>query len=482
LKPEDDLPPVSAQADTRLKALSEGLQSFAPNKSTLPLIAIGSLITVLLFLIGKLPQRLEAHSEPYVAVFLIVFTFYGIAAYSSLQQPYTRKTLLIIIGFAVLFRLLAVLQPPSLSTDIWRYVWDGHIGSQGINPYRFPPSDPHLAPYHTDYWAGINHPTWVTMYPPLSQRIFTGIALLGGAGPMAYKVVFALVDLGCIALILLLLRRVGQPLHRVILYAWHPLVVMELSGSGHQDVLGIFFMLVAVALLRRKETVAQAFWGGLGAGLSFMAKGYLLPALPIFARQPLERISSKGDPSASKRLLTALGVLIFTVGFGLTVSALQLPYMGHGSQIQEGMRLYMHNRLRNAGVFAWTFYLLKPFIPDPRPLTWLLILSLLGLVVLRLLRRPWKDEAELLDKTNGAMGAFFLLSHTVYPWYATWLIPGLCLRYNAGWMLWSGLAALAYLNPLPQKNPWVPFVEYLPVLAALYWQQRRRSGRWVIGR
>ena len=37
-----------------------------------------------------------------------------------------------------------MLSPPYLSSDIYRYVWDGRVMAAGINPYRYVPADPHL--------------------------------------------------------------------------------------------------------------------------------------------------------------------------------------------------------------------------------------------------------------------------------------------------------------------------------------------------
>jgi hypothetical protein len=433
----------------KIEAMSES-PPYPPTRILAPMIAFGAALAVLLYHIGQLPQRLEAHPETYVPVFLVAFAAYAAVSLLVWRAAPNPRLTLFIVGFALVFRLIVVFQPPSLSTDIWRYVWDGHISAAGINPYRFAPSDPALLAHRTDFWPIINHPTWVTMYPPLSQRIFAVIAALGGAAPLAYKLVFTLFDLGCIGLILVLLKRLNLPLQRVVLYAWHPLVIMEFAGSGHQDVLGVFFMLLALAMVRRGETNGDGVAGGFGAGLSLMAKGYLLPALPIWARKK---------------------PFWFALAFGATVAALLLPYMGHDSQILIGMNKYLQNRLRNAGVFAWTLQALDPHTPitHPQPqflrMTRLLMTGTLGIVVLCLAWKPWKDEADLLRRSVAAMGTFFILSHTVYPWYATWLIPGFCFGAMPGWFAWSGLVSLAYLNPLPWKNAWVPYAEYLPVLA-----------------
>jgi hypothetical protein len=135
------------------------------------------------------------------------------------------------------------------------------------------------------------------------------------------------------------------------------------------------------------------------------------------------------------------------------------------------MSKYLQNRLRNAGVFAWTLHFIDPRTPLTHPLprslklTRMTMTGVLGIVVLLLALKPWEDEADLLRRSAAAMGTFFLLSHTVYPWYATWVIPAFCFGFMPGWFVWSGLVSLAYLNPLPAKNPWVPYAEYLPVLA-----------------
>ena len=43
-----------------------------------------------------------------------------------------------------LMRALLLFAPPH-STDIYRYIWDGRVQADGINPYRYVPADPALA-------------------------------------------------------------------------------------------------------------------------------------------------------------------------------------------------------------------------------------------------------------------------------------------------------------------------------------------------
>ena len=64
--------------------------------------------------------------------------------------------------------------PPFLSTDIYRYVWDGKVQGAGINPFRYIPADRHLAFLRdTGIYPHINRRDSAhTIYPPGAQIIF----------------------------------------------------------------------------------------------------------------------------------------------------------------------------------------------------------------------------------------------------------------------------------------------------------------------
>ena len=55
-----------------------------------------------------------------------------------------RTALVVILGLALAMRLAIVGEAPLLSTDLYRYVWDGRVQAAGINPYQYVPADPHL--------------------------------------------------------------------------------------------------------------------------------------------------------------------------------------------------------------------------------------------------------------------------------------------------------------------------------------------------
>lgn len=149
---------------------------------------------------------------------------------------------------------------PALSDDIYRYVFDGRNLASGVNPYLVEPAE--RADAEVQRWPGehataaqINNPKMHTIYLPASQWVFGGAGMLvrdawsqPNAAATVFRGVFILFDMAVIAWILLVLRRAAQSPWWAALYAWHPLAITEIAGSGHQDVIGIALLLAALAM------------------------------------------------------------------------------------------------------------------------------------------------------------------------------------------------------------------------------------------
>src|SRR5262249_39941158 len=116
------------------------------------------------------------------------------------------------------------------------------------------------------------------IYPPLTQAALA-LGALGGGSPQAMKGVFVAADLGLVLALLLLLRRRGEPPSRAVVYAWNPLVVMEVAGSGHNDPLAIVLLLASTAAIIRGRSIVSM----LSLGLSGLAKLYPWTLSPLFA-------------------------------------------------------------------------------------------------------------------------------------------------------------------------------------------------------
>ena len=219
-----------------------------------------------------------ADARWYVGCALAAGMFYAAAAWLVQGRRWPWWMLWIVVGLGVAARVVVLVSPPVLSTDLYRYVWDGRVQAAGINPYRYIPADPALAPLRdagsgaAAIYPNINRvDSAPTIYPPAAQGLF---ALIGLAAPSIWtvKAVMLGFDLVVMAAALALLRIAGRPDAQVLVWAWNPLVIWEFAGAGHIDAAA----LAASALAMLAAVRLRAGWTGLWLGLAVLLK--LLPA------------------------------------------------------------------------------------------------------------------------------------------------------------------------------------------------------------
>ncbi len=189
-----------------------------------------------------------------------------------------RPALVVVLAAAAGMRALTAASPPLLSTDLYRYVWDGRVQAAGINPYVHLPADPALAALR-DAGAGpeavypnINRAdTAPTIYPPAAQAVFAAIGLYWPTiwGVKAVMLAFDALAAGAA---LLLLRAARLPPERLLVYAWNPLPVWEFAGGGHIDAAALALSALALLAAARRRPA----WAGAALALAVLCK--LLPA------------------------------------------------------------------------------------------------------------------------------------------------------------------------------------------------------------
>ena len=242
-----------------------------------PLIAIGAGLQACLLALVAIGD-LRLHIPAFLAVFVTAFGLYVASlAFLRARGHAPPRALAAILFLSLLFRVTLVFSPPSLSDDIYRYLWEGRLVLNGANPFTQAPDDPSLAPYRDEYHGLINNREISTIYPPVAQAIFA-VSQTFSRHPTPMK---ALAALGDFLLVLLLWRilvvRQMSP-GRVLVYAWNPLPLIEFSGSGHIDVFAILFLLLSLHLLDRE----RGGWSALALGLSFLTKFFAVCLLPLF--------------------------------------------------------------------------------------------------------------------------------------------------------------------------------------------------------
>ena len=312
-----------------------------------------------------------------------------------------QLTMPIVLGGAVLLRLAYLPLEPVLSDDVYRYLWDARIWLEaGANPYAHPPDTESLRAWRENWlYPNLNSHEYHSVYPPLSQFFFAIAYAIGGASATSYYVLkglFVAVELGG----LWALRHHVAPRH-LMLYAWHPLALIEVAGQGHTEALAV-------------GAVGVAFWAAWthrahlsAATIAFagLAKLYPWIALAWILRR-----------FGWKPLLTALAII------GLAFAPFWYPALL--TDVSQSLRLYVQLFEFNAG----PYYAVKESLYALTGSDWSKIigpvfgtLTLLGLAAWTL--RDWWRPVSLPVFLAGGLAIYLGLATTVHPWY--WLVIGL---------------------------------------------------------
>ncbi len=387
-----------------------------PAAGTAVLAGLGAL-TVASYVYGE-----RAHIPDNFAVRTLALAqtlLFGGAAWMVLTGRVARGGLTVILLVALLCRIPLVLSPPKFSADIYRYIWDGRVQGAGVNPYRYVPADPALAGLRdAAIYPHVSRRDYAhTIYPPAAQAIFLAVTRVSQT-VTAMKAAVVAFEGGTVWLLCLTLGLAGLPRERVLLYAWHPLVLWQYAGDGHIDAAAITFILVAVlAHLRRRESLT-----GIALGCATLVKLY--PALLVLAfyRRGTWKMPAALAATVAAGYLPYLGVGTGVIGF--------LPGYAAEEGIVTGDRFLGLTLARLAGVAA--------------PVAAYAGAALLMLFLLAY--RVWRTERRtaLGDLGYGATvaAAFLVLLSTHYLWYFGWLValacftPRIALLYMTGAALW----------------------------------------------
>lgn len=173
------------------------------------------------------------------------------------ERSAPRRALLFAVWMAVAFRVPLAVLPVDAQNDMVRYLWDGRVQRLGLNPYAVLPSDPALEYTHTDETRQMPSARTRTPYPPAAQLFFRAITSVHES-TLALKLALVLCDLITMIVVWRWLALTGRSEWLVLAYAWNPLVILEVSHSGHMDVLGAMWIAIAAySLSARRSTIAS---------------------------------------------------------------------------------------------------------------------------------------------------------------------------------------------------------------------------------
>lgn len=430
----------------------------------------------------------------------------------------------IIMLLAVMARgYVIVTHTPALSDDIYRYIFDGRNLAHGYNPYLDTPAQ--RAGFHTDAllerplsailgeskdrtiderWPGeaqllplINNPELHTIYLPGSQWVFAATGMLVGerwSDPILSARLFRGVMVGfellAIGMLFVLLKRAEKSAWWGALYAWHPLPLSEIAGSGHQDSIGLALLMAAFVIYSMTPRRAWAWIGALALGT--MVKPVLLPIAALMLKErSLETAAPNGSEVRSGWWFTLTAscrswktwLLGGAVG-GVICFALAGPlWLTHDLRPLENLKETSTRFSLKWSHFGsayestmWTIRKIQPI--EDVDVEWqkkdrqeamarIICLALLAIVM----AMAFFSKLDVWATSRVVLFAMVLFSTTSHPWYLLWAMmlapaamsPALWIASLT--LLW-GYAQLG--DVVEWETPtWLMWAAYVPVYLAL---------------
>ncbi len=409
-------------------------------------------------------QTLRENFLQVISLFIFLFAAYYVA-YTFFSI--THFNLLLIAG--LLFRLLLVFSVPNLSDDVYRFIWDGRMVANGINPFSHLPSEimtmQPLLGITPDLFHHLNSPNYYTIYPPVLQGIFWLTAKLFPVNVFAsivfMKCVIVMAEAGVIYLMMQLLIKLLLPKHLSLLYVLNPLVITELTGNVHFESVMILFVLLAFLLLLQNSWQTSAFTLGLGIATK------LIPVL--FLPLMICRLGWR------KRFMYSLiSGIIALILFALVFN------VESARHLIQSANLFIQHFEFNASIYyvaRWIGDVVIGYniITHAGPVLYLLAACL---IVYLSFRDKNKSARNIFITALFIITTWYLFATTVHPWYICLPIALSVFTPYRFAIVWSFTAILSYAayRTIPvHENLWLIGSGYVVMIGYAIWELKFRK-------
>lgn len=395
--------------------------------------------------------------------FLSIFLVYTLAfvAYFFLVIRSKSISTNYFIGLTIFTFILGIISTPHLSTDYFRFLWDGELFWKGVNPYDFTPneiihsnhfiSNIYLKELHTG--MGELSQTNYSCYTPLNQFFFLLSTWFSDSiyiNTVILKSLIAIIQLTGMVYFIKLLKLLTIQVNKVFLLFLNPLFIIESIGNVHFEGVMISFLIVGFYYLIK----VKIFPAGMVLSLAIQIKLIPLLLLPFLWRF----IGWK------KAVIT-----YFIIGIGMLIVSISLLNSSNFGHFMHSIRLYFELFQFNSS-FLFVLLQLDPLHYYYHKIGhYSFILSFTTFITILYLAL-WKKITllkELFSKMTIAYFVYLLSCTTLHPWY---ILPALFLSVFTNYtflILWSFTVFLSYSfynNGNIATTNWLLGLEYVPVL------------------
>jgi len=364
---------------------------------------------------------------------------------------------------ALTFRVLLLPALPELSDDFYRFIWDGRLLAGGISPFADLPStlmeDPLFAavPLNQHLYQNMNSPDYFTVYPPLAQWVFWLAAKLFPENLHGNVVVIRLVllalEIGSVGLVIKILSGYQLPEKNVLIYAWNPLVIMELTGNLHFEAMMIFFVLLAIYGLQRNRWLISA----VSMGAAVASKLIPLIFLPLL----IKRLEWKKLIAYWMLCGITFVVLFLTLWDAELVAGMQSSLGLYFQKFEFNASIYY--LVREIGYVIKGYNIIQQAGVALALVTFLFIFLLSGVTGKK---NSWPQAM------IWALTIYLLLATIVHPWYVAPLVALAVFtdyKFPIAWSLLVLLSYSGYTETGFEENMLLVIVEYLLLFLVMVW-------------
>ena len=379
------------------------------------------LMLLLYFYIGNF---LDRRNFPFLIVEISAL-FVGYIFLFQQNKAWHWKQILLI---GLLFRLAFLVTIPNLSDDYFRFIWDGHLAVNGVNPYDYLPTEVAIEfPNKGELLAGMNSPNYYSVYPPFTQAIYAFGVWLSPNSILGNIIVLRLLIIAseCISFLLIrdILKKNNLQLKNVTLYFFNPLCIIEFVGGLHFEAFVILFLSLSIWLIQKKRTVFSAISWAIAIGLK------LMPLLLV---------------AAFIRKIKLKNALLFYFTLGTVSLLFFIPLMNWESwyNFKSSIDLYFKTFEFNASLY----YLIRELgisILGYNPIQTvgpILSKIAIGIMLLLQLRKKKLEGKPFFEVMLFSLLAYYLFASIVHPWYVGMLVFFSVFTSYRFAILWSFLS------------------------------------------
>ncbi len=363
-------------------------------------------------------------------------------------------------AISILFRVLFLWATPNLSQDFYRFIWDGRMLFEGLNPYLSKPetfinADLFPIPDAKTLYEGMGvlNGSHFTNYPPIHQlgfliaAIFANKSIFGSI--IVLKIILILADIGILIVGKKLLEKIQLPIHTIFWYILNPFIIIEMTGNLHFEPVMLFFLILSLYKIHQEKWLLGAIFMGCAISVKLIP----LLFLPLFFQWFQSKKSNKNSSKKNRILEIFQNQNIFKlVSFYaitiLTISILFLPFLSQNLilNFSKSVSLWFTTFEFNASIY-YIFREIGYYMSGYNQIAIIgkitAIVTVIFILFLAFFKKNNSTKNLLISMLFG-ISFYYFFSSTVHPWYvATPLLLCIFTKYTFP-IFWSFVVILSY--------------------------------------